>query len=129
MVQKSLLSDTPENLIYKYHLLLKKKSIPVEQIILFGSYANGTATEDSDLDVCVVSDDFGKDSFDEMVMLSKISHEIEPLIEPHPYNPIDLRNRWDPLATEIRNTGKVIIDYRETDQQTLSNLKGASTDL
>ena len=32
------------------------KTLPVKQIILFGSRARGTATPDSDVDLCVVAD-------------------------------------------------------------------------
>ena len=34
------------------------KAVKVDQMIVFGSYAEGTATQESDIDVLVVSDDF-----------------------------------------------------------------------
>lgn len=34
------------------------REIKVDQVIVFGSYSTETATEDSDIDVVVVSDDF-----------------------------------------------------------------------
>ncbi|OIN93063.1 hypothetical protein AUJ38_03895 [bacterium CG1_02_42_9] len=89
--------------------MLIKNGIPVEQIIMFGSYAKNQARYDSDLDVAVVSKTFGKNSFREMVKLSKIALGVESLIEPHPYHPKDLKDKWDPLANEIRNFGKRII--------------------
>ena len=36
------------------------KTVKVDKMIVFGSYSKGTATEDSDIDVVVVSNDFKK---------------------------------------------------------------------
>lgn len=77
-------------------------------MILFGSYAKGIAKPWSDIDLCVVSDDFGVDDYEETVRLKKLTATVDPMIEPHPYHPKDLDNPYDPLAHEIRTTGKVI---------------------
>lgn len=108
MAEKSILSDAPEVLIRKYKKLLKQEGIPLEKIILFGSYAKGRAKPWSDLDLCVVSKIFGKDGYDEMVFLKKLAGRIESMIEPHPYHPKDLEDPFDPLAYEIKTTGKVV---------------------
>jgi len=105
MVQKTLLNDSPENLIAEYRLILEKHNIPVHRIIMFGSYAKGIADAWSDVDICVVSPSFGKNPFDERVLLKKLTLEIDSLIEPHPYNPRDLQDPYDPLAYEIRTYG------------------------
>ena len=39
---------------------LKKRHIKVTKIILFGSYAHGHPTKDSDVDIAIVSEDFNK---------------------------------------------------------------------
>ena len=109
MAQKSILNDTPENLIQKYARLLCGRKIPVEKIILFGSYAKNNAKPWSDVDICVVSSIFGKNSYDEKVMLSKLTSSIDTMLEPHPYHPKDLEDPYDPLAYEIRTYGKVIV--------------------
>jgi predicted nucleotidyltransferase len=106
MAQKSILKDEPEILIKKYYQLLVQKGIKVEKIVLFGSYAKGSAKAWSDLDLCVVSKNFGKDPHDELVMLMKLTSDIDDMIEPHPYHPNDLKDKWDPLAAEIRKHGK-----------------------
>lgn len=108
MVRKSILNDTPERLIKSYKNVLKKNGIKVEKIILFGSYAKGTAKPWSDVDICVISKDFGKDDYDEMVRLKILTGEVDSLLEPHPYSPTDFANPYDPLAYEIKRTGKVI---------------------
>ncbi|MEK7141236.1 MAG: nucleotidyltransferase domain-containing protein [Patescibacteria group bacterium] len=109
MDTKSILSDTPQHLLRKYRAVLMRKGIPVEQMILFGSYAKGKAKPWSDLDICVVSKAFGKNSYDERVMLAKLTLNVDTMIEPHPYHPRDLANHYDPLAAEIRRDGKQII--------------------
>ena len=108
MDQRTILADTPENLIKKYHAILKEAGIPVQKMILFGSYAKGIAKPWSDVDVCVVSSVFGKNLYDEMVQLKHLTGSVEDMIEPHPYNEKDLADPWDPLAAEIRKYGKVI---------------------
>lgn len=109
MHRRTLLRDTPKNLIRQYYKALEEAGIPVEEIILFGSYAKGNPKPWSDLDLCVVSKIFGKDSFAEMVRLAKIAQGVESLIEPHPYSRKDLSDPWDPLAAEIRAFGKRVI--------------------
>ena len=44
---------------------LKQKGLRIERIILFGSHVAGTATEESDIDIVIVSKDFkDKDIFE-----------------------------------------------------------------
>jgi len=109
MAVKSILKDTPENLIKKYNQVLKIHGINVEKIILFGSYAAGKEKPWSDLDICVVSKDFGKDHYRELVNLNKLTSEVDDMIEAHPYHPKDLADPFDPLAYQICTTGKVVI--------------------
>jgi uncharacterized protein len=44
---------------------LKRDNINVAKVILYGSRASGKAHEYSDIDVAIVSPDFGKDRFGE----------------------------------------------------------------
>lgn len=44
------ISEHLKNLVKHINLI-----IPTSTIILFGSYANGTPTEDSDIDICVIT--------------------------------------------------------------------------
>lgn len=81
---------------------VKKSGIPVKSASLFGSYAKGTAREWSDIDICVVSDTFGKDYFDERLTLYRIASKIDDRIEPVPLNTKDLNDPLDTLASEIR---------------------------
>ena len=46
--------------VRQFRKALESLNIEVEQIILFGSHAMGTAREDSDIDVVVISPSFAK---------------------------------------------------------------------
>ena len=48
-----------ERVIQEYVELLNQRNIRVAQAILFGSHALGTADEDSDIDVAIISPDLG----------------------------------------------------------------------
>lgn len=54
---------------------------PIE-VILYGSYAKGTAKEESDIDIAVVVSKVEGDSLDEAVLLFKLCHQIDDRIEP-----------------------------------------------
>jgi uncharacterized protein len=60
---------------------LKTKGIHPKKIILFGSYALGTHTEDSDIDILVVSDDFKcKDYWERIDIMADVIYDIfEPI--------------------------------------------------
>jgi predicted nucleotidyltransferase len=85
---------------------LKRDNINVAKVILYGSRASGKAHEYSDIDVAIVSPDFGKDRFEEGVRLFKIACEIDSLIEPVPLSLESYeKNTWVPLINEIRVNG------------------------
>lgn len=109
MAHKAQVTSQQKALIRAYWRRLLKAGVQVEQLILFGSHAKGTAHKWSDLDVCVVSPQFGKNSFDEGVMLMRVRDDRLLDIEPHPYNPKDLEDKYDPLASEIRKYGIRVI--------------------
>lgn len=93
------------SVINMYKKKLKEAGVPVERVILFGSHAKGTAHKWSDIDTCVISRTFGHDRHSERLMLMKLTESETERIEPHPYSPNDLTNRFDPLANEIRRNG------------------------
>ena len=105
MAYKPLLNDTPINLVKRYSQVLRENQVDYQDMFLFGSYAKGTAKAWSDVDVCVVSKDFGKDAFGEMVMLKKLTRKVDTMIEPVAFHPDDLKDPYDPLAAEVRNFG------------------------
>lgn len=71
------------DLIKRYHDVLKQ-SMLVDAIYLFGSYSRGTADQDSDIDLLVVSPDFTDDIIEDRMKLMRARREVDYRIEPHP---------------------------------------------
>lgn len=88
---------------------VSSSGIPVTDAILFGSWAKGTATPDSDIDVCIVSPKLGKDWVAEIVSLRQLALGIDHRIEPVPLSPQDMQDKFHPLANEINKFGIKIL--------------------
>lgn len=104
----TILNPAVEAKVRKFGAQLRIAGIPYEKLIVFGSHAKGNAKSWSDIDVCVVSDELRQDRFTERVRLMKLLDDSTIDIEPHPYNPQGLSERWDPLINEIRRYGILI---------------------
>src|SRR5574341_996900 len=90
----------------EFSKVLRKKGIRITKIILYGSYAAGTFHKDSDIDVAIISPDFGRDRFEEGVELFEIACKIDPRLEPVPVSLESFKkNTWLPLIYEIREKG------------------------
>lgn len=93
-------------MVRKFVAALIKEGIPVDKIVLYGSYAKGKQRPDSDIDVAVVSSSFGKDRVEEGMRLFRIAGEIDPRLEPVPISVESYKNdTWVPLIYEIRKNG------------------------
>jgi predicted nucleotidyltransferase len=93
------------NKILKFVQMIEQQGISVSKVILFGSYAKGKANPDSDIDIAVVSTQFGQDIVEEMMKLRKIALNIDSHIEPVPLCPDDLDDNFSTLAQEIKRYG------------------------
>ncbi len=69
------------------------------KVLLFGSVAKNQIHEGSDIDVLMVSDQFGDNVFENLKLYSKINIRY-PIIETHPY-PTDYFNEGDAFIDEI----------------------------
>lgn len=105
MVKKTILKIEKLDEVKHFVKLMVKAGISYRQIIVFGSHAKGTDKPWSDIDLCVVSDIFGKDRYSERLKLMQLKDDNSLDIEPHPYNLNDLKDKWDSLASEIRKYG------------------------
>lgn len=87
-----------------------KEEIRLHKLILFGSYAKGRQHKYSDIDIAVISSDFGKrNEMEEMTYLLKKAHEIDLDIEPHPYTPREMyKPHKSSFAYKILRTGKIV---------------------
>lgn len=108
MASKTVLDQHIITIVKKYLSEVKKAGIPVEQVIVFGSQSKGTAKPWSDIDLCIVSPEFGSNRYDERLKLLRLTDKDTIDIEPHPYSSQDLAFPLDPLAAEIRKFGIVI---------------------
>jgi predicted nucleotidyltransferase len=94
------------NIILRYVNVLTTRGIRVEKAVLYGSYASGNIHPGSDLDLAIVSPDFGKDRFEEGKKLLQIAWRVDPRIEPVPISSDSYENdTWIPLIYEIREKG------------------------
>ena len=104
MVNQSILKP-----IKKLIKALTENNIKTSKVILYGSYAEGRNTEYSDIDIAVISEDFGKDKTKEGMFLFRLGSCIDPRLEPIPLTPRALQeDTWVPLIYEIKTKGMEI---------------------
>lgn len=109
MVNKKILNTQELNQVIKsYKKSLQKEKVDFNAIYLFGSYAKEKQHDYSDIDLAVVSDDFGKDFTKESVLLNKIADKVNLLIQAHPFNSEQIQDKYSTFASEIRKYGKKI---------------------
>ena len=83
---------------------LIENKIKIEQAVLFGSYAQGTYTEWSDIDIAIVSEAFEGDRFIDRSRIRRIKLTVSCDLEPIPYTPEDF-NVENPFVKKILETG------------------------
>lgn len=97
-------------LLKKYIEILRTEGISVSKAFLYGSYSDNSASEDSDIDVLLVSDGF-EESNDRLVgkvwrLTSKVNSRIEPIL-------IGTKNyensETSPLITKVKQSGIQIV--------------------
>ncbi len=77
----------------------------IKEIILFGSYAAGTAKTESDIDVAIVVDKLEGDFFSTRPILWKLRRLVDDRIEPILF---DIHHDESGFLQEIQKTGIVI---------------------
>ncbi len=85
----------------------------IEQVVLFGSQVAGEPHTYSDIDLAVISPDFSKKNLDDLLKIfSKVSLEVSPDIEIHPFTPKDIKEaRPTNFIGHILKTGRIV--YRK----------------
>ncbi len=104
MVKKTIKKEI-KNIVLRYREKIEKSGIPVERMILFGSYARGKARTDSDIDICVVSPKLGKDEMAEIGELNFLHWKLDNRIEAHPVSSKDYKSVATPFISEIKKYG------------------------
>ena len=101
MVDKKIINN-----IKKFVKKIEKNKIRIVKVILYGSRASDKSHQDSDIDIAIVSPDFGKNRFKEGTKLFEIACDIDPRLEPVPISLTSFENdTWLPLIYEIRENG------------------------
>ena len=85
--------------------LSDKEKLPIEKVIIYGSYAKGKAHKWSDVDVCIISSKF-RDPFEAIGFLLTKRNKKEVLVglEPVGFTKKDFRE-GSSLIEEIKKTG------------------------
>ena len=104
------LLERVEDRVRAYAMELERLGVPVERIILFGSHARGDAGQDSDVDLAVFSECFGRDDHLEFSgILSAATWSTDPMIEALGFHPRVLRDvPRISFLSEILRTGRVV---------------------
>ncbi len=104
MVKKKIPKQL-EKIVKNYVSILQEDNLPINKVILFGSYAKGTQHKWSDVDIAVVSPKF-KDSWEALRYLSdRAPFDMKYTIEAHGFTPEDFNNKYDSLIHEIKTHG------------------------
>jgi len=100
--------ELPEKIIKEvtaFKKLLLADNLPVLKLYVFGSYAKGSAREDSDIDVAVVSSKFKSQWSALDYLYKKLPYGIGSTIEPVGFSPKDFKNKYSSLVNEIKSYG------------------------
>ena len=89
------------NKIKRYRILLDQH-FDIDSVYLFGSYANDSFTNESDIDVAIIVNDLESDYFLTIPKLWKLRREIDDRIEPLLFKKNHDRSGF---LSEIKNTG------------------------
>ena len=94
---------TAFKIVKRYLSFLHESRFEVQKAYIFGSYAKGNFTEDSDIDLAVIIKNL-PNSFIAQIELMKLGRKIDSRIEPHPFDETDF-NLSHPFAKEILTSG------------------------
>lgn len=93
----------------KYLRSLEDAHISVSEMYLFGSFSRNAQHDNSDIDIAVVSPDFGKCRPDERVRLIVARGKSLLDIEPHPIGIADFNsNNGDPFVKEVKKGIRIV---------------------
>jgi predicted nucleotidyltransferase len=90
--------------VRQFKKALESIDIQVEQLILFGSHAAGTAREDSDIDVVVISPSFSDKTYWERIdILTEAIYSVFAPIEASAFTPQEWKSEKSLLVDYARN--------------------------
>jgi len=96
--------ETVLNTVKKFKNALESIDIRVDQLILFGSQAEGTAREDSDIDLVVISSSFTNKSYWERInILSDAIYQVFAPIEASAFTPDEWKSKKSLISDYAKN--------------------------
>ena len=101
---KKKLTKKVRSEVLKYLSILKKDNLPIQKAFIYGSYAKGTPTKWSDIDVCIVSQKFTNTWKAIEYLWSRRPFDLNYTIEPIGFSSRDFHD-GSPLVDEIKKTG------------------------
>ena len=94
--------------VTKFQESLERRGIHVAKLVLFGSYAQGTAREGSDIDVVVLSEDFAPMGYWQRIdVLSEAIYEVFAPLEAVAMTPEEWE-RGDSFLADYARSGEVV---------------------
>lgn len=104
-VRKKLPGAYIKKTIGKFKKKLTDEGLPVEQVVLFGSYAKNRAHIDSDIDVAIILDSSKKFNRNKINRVAWWAKQIDVKLEPHILSKSDFDNQWLSLPAQIKKFG------------------------
>ena len=96
--------DTVLATVKKFKSALESINISVEKLILFGSHAEGTAREDSDIDLVVISSSFsGKSYWERINILTDAIYQVFAPIEASAFTPDEWKSEKSLISDYAKN--------------------------
>jgi len=99
------------NRIIRNYIADVRSVMPIDKVYLYGSYANGTAQWDSDIDLCFFSNGFENENIMnvmELLFEIKRRYNKQVCLEPNAFPASELEND-NPFVKEIIRTGQEIV--------------------
>ena len=99
--RRVLSRDEALQLVRRYKQVICPRFDVEPKVLMYGSYAKGYVTPDSDIDVAVIVPTYGDRKFDIAHQLRHDVDEVSLLIEPV----LMAEDRWSPLYKDVMRTG------------------------
>lgn len=101
-----MVSKEVRDIVRRFAASIAERGIQVDKVLLYGSYAANRQGANSDLDVAIVSPDFGRDRIGEGMLLNRLAWRVDARLHPVPLSSSAFKDdTWVPLIHEVRSTG------------------------
>jgi predicted nucleotidyltransferase len=92
-------------LVKKYLDVLRTEGISVRKAFLYGSYSDGSASDESDIDVMIISDQFEKNNDKIAGKVWRLTSEVDSKIEPFLVGTDSFQENSSPIIQKVKATG------------------------